>query len=227
MSILESLYGKRYFKNKGYVALVGQGSFNHKFGGSLWSSSSGIIGMRNPSLLITLDLKDPVLKKYQGIGIEELPFCCELDYVSVDRQVYQIDNNTKAISLISIDEQKPELLREEDLQTGPLSPKQLILQPMDQDDYPLNEESYWQCCDGFLGGKSVVRVLGPPVWMDEPEQVLCDCGKTMDYICSVGYEIDNAYRQLLDDGPFFPGELAHYFFFCKSCLKTATLVQST
>ena len=226
MKKLNSLYHKQYLNNKGYIASVGEGAFNHKFGGNMWDVSGAQI-TKGPLLLITLDIKDPAMKDFQELGIEELPFCCELNYVYVGRQIYQIDKNEKNISLLSIDEKNLELLPEEDQQLIPFPSKSLILKPMNDDDYPVDEESYYQCCDNFLGGKGVIRVLGPPVWMQEPERVRCNCGKEMDYVCSIGYEVDNEFCQLLDGTPFFPGELVHYFFVCKRCLKTATLVQLT
>ena len=111
MKKFNSLYHKRYSKEKGYVASVGQGTYNHRFGGSSWDVLSANKITKGPLLLITLDLEDPVLKDFQGLEIYELPFCCELNYVFVGKQMYKINNDKKVVSLFSIDEQNPELLR--------------------------------------------------------------------------------------------------------------------
>ena len=221
-------YGRHLAKPKGYIARVGTDAFRHRFGGSSWTIHDPDQLGYGPTLLLTLDLRDPRLSAIGAEGIDELPLCAYLDCVTMGRQVYSIDPpGRKAILVERHLSGPPEFLRPEIQFPNPLPEKNLRLHDLKPENYPKNEKNYWACCDEFLGGDGVIRVLGPPIWLQWVEEETCRCGKPMAYVASIGYEVDNAHRQLLDAGPFFPGELATYFFFCKVCNEVVVIVQST
>jgi hypothetical protein len=79
--------------------------------------------------------------------------------------------------------------------------------------------------DTFVGGEGFIRVLGAPLWLQEPLDIACQCGDRFAYAASIGYEV--GLRGTVPDQPFFIGEGALYFFVCKRCLRVAVRSQST
>jgi hypothetical protein len=98
---------------------------------------------------------------------------------------------------------------------------------MNNNEYPLSEQEYWKAVDDFVGGNSFIRILGPPVWLEEPVEVDCTCGLSTRYISSIGYESPKDSGGIVGGEPFFIGEGALYFFLCDSCLITTVISQST
>ena len=90
----------------------------------------------------------------------------------------------------------------------------------------LSKDDYWKARDEFLGGKAFVRILGPPIWLQNPDFVVCECGRESLYFCSIGYEYLEEYG-LFAGRPFFIGEGALYFFICKSCRRVVVKSQSS
>lgn len=227
MSTFYSLFGSQYYHKKGFIAEEGKSEFNHRFGGCSWEIvDTDKIGYGS-TLILSIDLNDPSLSQLKDNNIREIPFCAYLNCIGIDKQEYQFNPDRKIVTYIGKRITDIEVLPDHVLLPNPLPEKKLHLRPMMKSDYPLDEESYWKCTSDFIGGHSIIRVLGPPVWLQEVKKEICDCGKEMEYVCGVGYEVDNEYHFLLDDKPFFPGELAHYFFLCKDCLKIAVILQST
>jgi hypothetical protein len=108
-----------------------------------------------------------------------------------------------------------------------LPEKRIRLRAMDEEDYPIDEDSYWRNCDQFIGGPSFIRALGPPIWLQWVEAATCACGTAMKYVCSIGYESCETPGGFIPDALFFRGEGALYFFLCKDCLRIASIFQST
>lgn len=227
MSDFNDLFGVQYAEETGYSVKVGNGQHLHLFGGDEWTMIEEEPIGHGPTTIVTLDLSDPVLSKYKDMKIERLPLCSYLNCVWYGRQIYQITKDTNQIYYFQRNRKQIELISSEYLLQMPFPVKKLILRPLEKGEYPLDENAYWNCCDEFLGGKSVIRIMGPPIWIQEIEKVKCDCGKDMEYLASIGYEVDNEFREFIDEEPFFPGEMAHYYFICKDCLKIAVVQQST
>lgn len=220
-------YGPHLAGPKGYIAHVGDGEYRHRFGGSSWEMVDPDKLGYGPTLLLTLDLQDPRLAAIGAIGLDELPLCAYLNCISMRRQVYALDASRRKIVLQDRTLKSPiEMLDDDILIPNPPPEKGLCLRDMAPDEYPTDEDLYWNCCDEFLGGSGVIRVLGPPVWMQWVEEETCACGRSMQYVASIGYEIENDKRELLDSEPFFPGEMAFYFFFCRKCSAFVVFDQS-
>lgn len=227
MSFLTKKFGPHLGSLKGWIAELGDELYNHKFGGSSWQVEDTIPLCGNPTLLIVLDLKDPRLQELSGVGSDELPLC---SYINCDvwhsPQRFQIYPESRRILLIGR-QATSFSLSDEDAFPNPLREKSLILRPMGKSESPLDENSYWEACDSFVGGKAFIRVLGPPLWMTQPEGRKCSCGKTMKYVAGIGYEQYDNPSGITNDTPFFIGEGALYFFLCPSCLIEEVISQST
>ena len=82
--------------------------------------------------------------------------------------------------------------------------------------------------DRFIGGSAFLRVGGNPLWMQEGEGVSCRCGRTPEFVAGVGYEQYGRPSGIVSPGlPFFVGELASYFFLCRSCSRVVVVSQPT
>lgn len=220
------IFGSHMDIDGGSIAKIGAGKYRHFFGGSRWTVVDDEVIGNGPTLILTLDLADPRVSSLRNAQCTKLPLCFYLNCTGIGDQEYRIDVDKHQVQLTNKDCTRPEILSRECALPTPLPEKRIVLQDMDKFERPVSESAYWNCCDSFLGGDGVIRVLGPPVWLEWMEEHACRCGQKMEYVCSVGYEVDNPHRTLLDDGPFYPGEVAHYFFFCRYCLRLAVLLQS-
>ena len=202
-----------------YIATVGKGAYNHTFGGATWTISSPARGTPAPALLLTLDLRAPLLGGSHDEGV--VPLCSRVDVVSLARQRYRFDARTGTVQFLG--EPWESELDPEDLPSTPFPEVPLRLRPA------MGRETLaspgCDAQDTFLGEDSFVRVGGEPLWVDEPERARCACGVAMDYVACVGYEGEAG--RLGGDEPFFLGELALYFFRCRRCAIVEVIAQAT
>lgn len=219
------IYGPQMAATPGWVARLGDDQFAHTFGGSSWDVSDPNTDLPKPTLLMTLDLKDPRISLAQIQALPSLPICSHINCdIWTARQIYQIHPDTRTVTLIS-GSTSPELLN---LFPNPLPERRISMHQMDPEDYPINEDMYGKACDKFLGtSSSFIRVLGPPLWMQWAEEEFCECGLRMEYICSIGREDYYHPSGIIPNQAFFIGEAALYFFFCPHCLKVVVTSQSS
>jgi hypothetical protein len=228
--VIESLevpmWGGEYRQPKGGIASLGSSRYEHRFGGNSWTVSDPNPVAGGPTLLLTLDLRDPLLCGFQTNRTAELPIC---SYFSCDvwtfPQLYRIEPASRHVVLIerkgpATDVRFPEFAK-------PFSEKSISINGMSDDDYPTTEDAYWRACDDFLGGGRFIRVLGPPLWLYAASTVTCNCGRAMHYICSMGYETERRFSGLIDNSPVFFGEGAFYWFVCLHCLTVGVMSQPT
>ena len=223
--IEEPSFGDRYSSPPGVIAQIGSSNYRHRFGGCSWTVVDPRPEDGGPTLLFVLDLQDPLLDALEPKGLTELPLCSYATRdVWADAQLYLIIPTQKRVTLL----QKSDPVTEACLHefAGVLPEKNLALAPMSDIDYPTSEDSYWQACDCFLGGTRFIRILGPPLWMDVPATVKCECQRSMDYVAALGYE-NIRERSAFVEGGLFLGEGAIYWFFCAHCLAVAVISQST
>jgi len=210
----------------GWLALPGKGLFKHRFGGESWQVIDPHPLFGGPTLLLTLDLADPALKSLHCRGLSELPLP---SYIDCDLWLYRQDFLLRPQSreIIVTRRSDPNDAPEPDCMfPNPLPEKTLQLKKMKQSEYPIDENSYWRICDDFLGGPGFIRVLGPPIWLQYLENIDCTCGAAMDYVASIGYEFGDNLSGFIEKEPFFIGEAALYFFFCKQCGLISVISQS-
>lgn len=223
-------YGPHMRGPEGWIAEVGEDSYCHKFGGSSWNLVSTITQELHdaPTLLLNLNLNDSRLNSLSIPLLAELPICSFINSNAWENKlVFEIIPHSHTVKLVSLGLEHLADYGEEDQLPIPLPEKRIRLRAMKEEDYPLNEQMYWNNWDKFIGGPSFIRVLGPPIWLQWVEKEACECGVLMKYVCSIGYESSERPSGLLNSTPFFRGEGAQYFFLCNNCLKIAAIFQST
>ena len=209
----------------GAIAVSGVSNFRHRFGGDSWLVADAASSDSKPSLLLTLDLSDPLLSGLQSLSLDELPLCSYVAYdIGASAQFYLIDRIARSVSCI----QRGAFVSDApNVAALHLKEKPLALVPMTEEDYPTSEPAYWNACDLFLGGGRFIRLLGPPLWLYAVEVVRCICGSEMKYIGALGYETRPPYSQLTGNEPVFFGEMGLYWFMCERCLAFAVTSQSS
>ncbi len=222
-------FGPFYQRPLGGIATRGRSEYRHRFGGESWRVVDRSPAFGGPALVLTLDMRDPVLAGIAAAQIPELPLC---SYLACDvwarPQFYQLLPTERRVLLVerngpATEARFPEL-------RGPLPETRLCIEPMTGADYPTTEGTYWAASNSFVGGSRFIRVVGPPLWLYAVATLTCNCGRTMIYVGSLGYESQakNAVRSglLPGEGVFF-GEAATYWFFCQHCLTVGVITQST
>ena len=144
----------------------------------------------------------------------------------IDPQHFQISVDSKKVDLIKRSNFYTTIFNEDEKYSNPLPEKQLKLREMTNSEFVTSEENYWSVCDTFIGGASFIRVLGLPIWIQNPEKSICLCGQEQKYVCSIGYDVAQP-TNILGNNSFFIGEGALYFFLCSECLILSVLSQST
>jgi hypothetical protein len=219
-------YGPEFVASTGWIVELGEDVYQHRFGGSSWQVVDPNAVYGDPTLLLNLDLTDPRLVNLTAESIDALPLC---SYINCDAwlstQLFQIDPESKIVTLVSCQIDSPYQLENEDKFLSPLPERYITLRPMRDDEIPANEILYWKACDSFLGGSAFIRVGGPPVWLQNVEVHKCTCGLPMDYVCGIGYENYDKPAGFVPNKAFFIGEAGLYFFLCKTCLKVAVTSQ--
>lgn len=220
-------FGDEYAAPVGYIAVPGVGGeYGHLFGGSSWTASVDAVHEDVPALLMVLDMTDPRLSRLDG-EINALPL---FSYINSDRWDERQDYRLKSDSSTVVEyacTSKGFVQEEEDRLPVPLPETPLRLVEMDIADYPLDEDSYWRCTDEFLGGGKFIRVLGKPLWLQHPEEVVCSCGEEEEFVAAIGNESSDGPHLLLKEEPFFIGEGVLYFFYCRNCKLVSVISQGT
>jgi hypothetical protein len=215
----------------GVILQAGKGEFLHRFGGDSWAAIDPNSVHGGPTLLITLDLSDPLLSELWVPGVNELPLASYINCSVWDgRQVFQWDPVSREVCLIcrEITSHGIDPLADEDRLPDPLPDVSLRSKGMSRADWPLNEDSYWRNYDRFIGSSSsFLRVLGPPLWLQWVQEEECSGGHPMKYTASIGYEEADTTKGIVGGRPFFIGEGALYFFVCLQCKEIVVVSQSS
>ena len=220
-------YGSRFKSEKGYKVKIGHKDYTHVFGGADWAVVDENKSFDGPTLLLTLDLSDPYLSKLKCQYLTHLPLCSYLNCNAWEEdQLFEIIPEKKEVQVISRQIIKPDLALDEDKLPNPLPKKDVFLENLNPDEYPLDEDSYWDACDTLLGGNEFIRIL-QPIWLQNDEPQKCDCGKQMLFVACVGYENYEISDGIIGNMPFFLGEAALYFHFCPDCLIVKSICQSS
>jgi len=211
---------------RGWIAEPGIDNYNHRFGGDRWTVIDPTPKFGGPTLLLTLDLKDPRLAALNLENLPELPLC---SYINCNiwsfRQEYRINFKEKKV-ILEVRSDSSESPGLDLLLPNPLKEKSIRLKDMKKKEYPVDEITYWKAYDEFLGGNGFVRILGPPIWLRHRENIECTCGSSVIYAASFGYQFNNEKQKFIEIQPFFIGEGALYFFICNNCTKLIVISQS-
>lgn len=213
----------------GWIAVSNENEneYGHTFGGSSWHINDVNLIEQGPHLIFSLDLTDPKLSLLKQGGISALPVC---SYLNCDiwtfPQKYNFDSKSSEVVFLD-HELEPFTRLPADLAfEHPLQASIMGLRAMNSVELSVNGEDYWKACDEFLGGRSFIRILGPPLWLQEADDVICVCGREAFYFCSIGYECLEDYG-FTGGRPFFIGEAALYFFICFPCHQITVKSQAS
>ena len=223
-------FGPQYLRPKGYVVESGVSSgYKHRFGGASWKVVDEQSVEDGPALLFVLDLSDPKLSMLGVSSLkEELPICSYINSdVWLHEQVFKIDESAREVLLLKKSTGSVNILDDEDRMPNPLPEKLIDLREMNSSEYPVDEETYWENTDDFLGGNSFFRVAGNPLWLQEPEKIDCSCGTEMKFVMCIGYEGWGGPFQYIADMPYFLGESALYIYFCDNCTELRVISQTS
>ena len=210
------------------------GKYHHCIGGKDWNydPQNSYEKFSQPTHILTLDLRDPVFQKTFHCGQNELPIYAYTDPELIGEvQAYSVIGPQRKVVF-----ERP-THKSNDLRTPkhqpfvfPITPCKIEILPQNQ--LCLDETSYWNACDHFLGCSentpdlSVIRILGEPVWLEYVVTEMCECGQNMSHILSIGYDVSQNSPYIPGD-MFMFGELALYYFFCSHCFKFHVFSQSS
>lgn len=227
MNNFSDKFGSQYSEPLGYIVEPESTSeYKHRFGGSSWKVIDNQPIEDGPALLFVLDLSDPKLSGFSTDSLTELPICSYINSdVWLQEQTYKINSDTKEVLLLSNNLIGANTLDDEDRLPNPLPEKAVVLREMKDSEYSIDEKSYWENTNDFLGGQSFFRVAGNPLWLQAPKSVKCSCCSEMNYVMSIGYEGWGGPFQYVDEKPFFLGESALYVHFCSSCSELKVISQ--
>jgi hypothetical protein len=213
MAMRDKKWGAEY-NQPGWIAVLGEGGYQHRFGGVGWTATGPLDGAYGPPVLVlTLDLNDPRLAqmKLKRRGCRELPLCSYINGLVDPVQRYTVDHAKRKAVFI---EAKPSLGTLEPLAIcpNPLPTRSLDLRPMRKAELPTSEAAYWKASGTLCGGDGWLRVGGAPLWLYDPEEHTSRRGKPMKYVAAVGYDGSRDSPFLDEPGPLMFGEMALYFF---------------
>jgi hypothetical protein len=228
MAVESAKFGPE-FQDAGYLAAKGSTDWGHRFGGASWRCVDDDPLCGGPTLLMVLDLGDPLLGPIgSSHGLGELPLCSYVNaLVWAGRQRYKLNGEAKTVRLVERESTLRDCLEPEDRLPNPLEEVSVSLVEMRPGDLPTDEQRYWEACGEFAGGRSFIRVLGSPLWLEHPHSEWCRCGREMQYVAAVGSESFDEPSGILQGEAFFIGEGALYFFWCAGCSEIAVVSQAT
>lgn len=198
--------------------------FRHSIGGRGWKyareeyENSGY-----PMLLMTIDFQDPHFMSFHSSCLNELPIVMTNEYLSAEITLsYHVNEAEKTVHFKSINEKNGlGNFIVKDIESLGIVPCNIVPLPIDQ--YCINEQNYWISCDSFLGNsdrdvnQSIIRVLGEPVWLQYVVEEFCECGRKMDFIVSIGYDVSN--NSIYSPGNMFMFLEGGMYFFLSSLLQ--------
>jgi hypothetical protein len=226
-------YGPHMVIDGGSIAEPGEDEYQHRFGGDSWRVVDPDSVFGGPTLLLTLDLADPRLAVIRTPGLDEIPLASYLDCdANNGDQRFRIEPETRTLTMVAREKEVPKSYSEEYRFPNPLPETRLRLRPMTLGDWPIDEESHDRIENRFLGGPDFIRVLGPPLWVEESlEGVKCTCGKPMRYLCGLGYD-DRPTRSgepsaFVAGAGFMALDGAFQFFLCQQCREILVMTDAS
>ncbi len=195
-----------------------------RLGGEAWTATGPRPDLGNPALLVTVDCRTPVL--HQAINGEcsvEIPLFSHLNLAGIiPQQEYELDHAAQHATFKPFDA-KVALLPMRDRLPIPLPESPLRLREMRADELWTDEASYWVALDSFLGGQGVIRLFGPPPYID----YVAPAKDGYRYFAGIGYESPSQTDGLLGSEAFIPGEVAQYFFISRDWKTIRVITQAT
>lgn len=217
MKSIKKIYGREYKKAKGYKLLLGESDFEHKFGGHTWNLPLCQNCDTEYHQLITLDLRDPKLK-YLGLeNKEEFPLISCLNCSSWwELETYKIDFENKSVELQSVVDDLHEIQEDEDKFPLFFPERKLTLEELDESEFPLNEDQYYDLLD-CLGEEYICRLGDKPLFLTEVINEKCiTCGGELTFIAEIT-PAPFGDEDVLNGVNFYFGEGVLYYYYCHKC----------
>ncbi len=221
-------YGKHWRGTKGYKAVTGMGAYGHHFGGETWKLPICPNCAAAMHQIFTFDLTDPRLGELQTGELRQLPLVSCLNCSGAwEPQLFKLDPAEQAIRLLRQEDDQHWKTAEEDALPVPLPRSPVELIELDEFDIPVDEEHY-EIAFERLGREYVCRVLGAPLYCNDPIDRECPCcRREMTYLGMLTEEGYGEEEKLIPGVDFHLGELILYFSLCRTCLVIKTEMQGT
>ncbi len=160
-------------------------------------------------------------------GVDELPLISCLNCSTLwKQQIFRINFNNKEVEILSMEDTQKWTQDKENKIPSPLPEVKVKLLEMEDEDIPIDSETYYNIFDSF-GEEYICRLLGAPLYTHSPIDRECPiCKKEMQYIATIGSQSYNA-ENLIYGVDFFIGEINLYYFLCKECMIIKTECQGT
>jgi hypothetical protein len=209
----------------GYLVEPGQEQYHHRVGGISWQAVDPRSAALPPLVLLILDLRDPRLASLHMEGVEELPFALHVNCEWPERQVYRIEPETRTVRLIYPDTGQPMPLLPAIPFPNPFPETRVHLRDMTAADWPLDWGSLSRLQGEFKSGPHFLRVLGPPIWIEEEMNPTCSCGAPM--LCVGGIGAEAEWNNYVPGDLLYFGNGAFYLFLCRRCREVLVMFQCT
>lgn len=224
----EKKWGPEYGK-PGWIAVLGEGKFQHRFGGTGWTANGPLDDAYGlPALILTLDLADPCLADVvpKNQDCRELPLFSYINGMVESAQRYTIHHTTHTARFFKA-EPLNGTIEPLKICPNPLPIRKLTLRPMKKSELPTSEAAYWKACDTFCGGDGWLRIGGEPLWLYEQEKRRSSNDRSMKYVAAVGYDAKRNSPFLDEPGQLMFGEMALYFFVSNDLSEVVVSSQPT
>lgn len=220
------IQGKHWENDFGYIVYEGESGYNHFFGDETWTLPMCKNCKGRFQQIFTLNLSDPRLSSISK-DLPELPLVsCMNCAICWEPVVYKLNTTNKSIEIISFTNNS--WMMDDELKLpAPLPQCNIKLERMSDKDIPTSEELYEKLTDHF-GTDSVCRLLGAPLFLQNPIDLECPCCKEeMLYIATICEQSYAVEKPLLGNFTFHFGEMWLYFFYCDKCKIVKSETQST
>lgn len=161
--------------SNGYKVIVGESCYGHYFGGNTWATPLCPICKVPYPQLLTLDVKDYKLN-WLTCSLNELPLIsCVNCSTCWERQYYYINEKTRSIQLLKVDNTESWQHDEKDRFKYPFHKIRMKLDLLNSFDEDEIIES--------MGRDYICKLGGEPVFLNDPIETLCPkCEKEMQYV---------------------------------------------
>jgi len=213
------LYGSHWKGKDGYRVILGTDTYSHRFGGHDWNVPICENCKTPYHQIFTFDLRDP---RFNVVEIDkgqknELPLISCLNCSSSwERQLYKLEYNKKAISVLENKDTQHWVQDDEDKIHVPLPKYDVMLVKLESNENPVDKKLYYEITNS-IGSDYICRILGAPVLMQSPIDIECPvCKNDMIYISGI-YSQHYSHENMFPDVEFFLGEMSLYYHLCTNC----------
>jgi hypothetical protein len=209
----------------GYRICIGRedeenSQFQHRFGASLQTMPTCCNCNQPMHLLFLFNLSDPRLAFISLPNAHQLPMVSCLSCTSVyERQYFALREGGSVVEVVN--QPFGEVIGE--FLPRPLKQHPISLRPLRDDEYPVDEETWYALLDN---PEPKHQVGGSPLWLQQPEELQCpSCGKSMEFVAMFNDDTDID-TGVDPQGIYLADSAILYLFYCQDCVILGTTFQS-